>query len=243
MKYYNKLLLLFITLSLFSTNAFAALKKGSGYQTKNLDAYLNSSGVVRKAVHTNDAVGLAQAGFTLGVAAAALLALGVMVYGSVQYVKNQQSGAISNPRMLIASLIFSALFSQAAGTMGFVTGSDCGNNKIYDCVVWTQESSGITGELKEKAEKVTNGEFNFDQFLGVWTKVVGVTQMAAFLCFIGQMFKLYAIANGSDRNPTWGKTIITMVVLALIVDLPHTIDFVKNTAENLTTSTFETSKT
>lgn len=145
--------------------------------------------------------------------------------------KSQSHGGIADTRMLIASLLFCGLFTGFGSTLGILGSSSCGAsnpNSLYECVKWTDEGSGITGDLKEKVNKVTSGNFDFTEFMGVYSKVVMIIQAFAAGAFLAQLFKLYSVVNGSDRNGKLGMTVVVLILYALIVDLPHTIDMVYN---------------
>lgn len=87
---------------------------------------------------------------------------------------------------------------------------------------WDSSSSELTGELKERITKLSNGSVA-EKFMDNLNVIVGIFQMIGLIYFFVGVYGLVQVSNGG-RDGGYGKPIITMIASALIVDLPHTAE-------------------
>ncbi|MEN1695405.1 hypothetical protein AAIH60_34085 [Pseudomonas aeruginosa] len=206
------------------------------YKTIDINKWANSHGVVYGTVKgSSELETLANAGYTLGIATCAFLGIFVVVYGGIKYVRsvNTQNPM---PKYLIFGLIFSALFLNIIGSLSLVSNIDCSDRmtslEFNKCVSWDDSNSGLTGELKAKIEKTAENKNGWDEFYKKAKPIINIIQMLAFILFCIYLFKLWQISiENNQRNDGAGVTVLKLIACALIVDIPHTVDFVANTIE------------
>ncbi|MDI3667800.1 hypothetical protein QK362_12740 [Pseudomonas aeruginosa] len=85
---------------------------------------------------------------------------------------------------------------------------------------FSSELSGLTGELKQRVEKLSSNT-TAQKFMENIETIVGIFQVIGFIYFLVGLYGLVEVANGSAEHG-YGKPLITMIASALIVDIPHT---------------------
>ncbi len=152
------------------------------------------------------------------------------------------NGPQSNKAIIIISLLAGAIMinSSTALSTYIVTmlGSDAGHCFILDSNqtvatgCWSADSSGLTGELKSRIERLSSGS-TAQKFMENIEVIVGIFQVIGFIYFLVGVYGLVQVANGSSRDGGYGKPIVTMIASALIVDIPHTAETAVNTLEKI----------
>lgn len=149
---------------------------------------------------------------------------------------NQKKGII------YISLLAGVLMMNSSATLSTyiatLLGSEGGHCFVLDKTqsagtnCWTAESSGLTGQLKTRVEKLSNASVaaTFMQNINI---IVGILQVIGFIYFFVGTYGLVQVANGSSRDGGYGKPIVTMIAAALIVDIPHTAEMAINTLEKI----------
>jgi hypothetical protein len=122
-----------------------------------------------------------------------------------------------NASTALSTYIVTMLGSQA----GHCFVLDSAQSVAANC--WSAESSGITGELKARVEKLSNGS-TAQAFMENINVIVGIFQVIGLIYFLVGAYGLVQISNGSNKEHGYGKPILTMMAAALIVDIPHTAE-------------------
>jgi hypothetical protein len=238
MRLLKRLFSLFFLFLVFAEPVLAATERArKTYKTIDINKWANSHGVVYGTVNGgSDIETLVNAGYTLGIAVAAFLGIFVIVYGGVSYV-NSLNTQKPMPKNLIYGLIFSGLFLNLIGTLGLVSNINCSDKmtsiEFSKCVSWDDSNSGLSTELKAKIEKVAGNKNGWDEFYNKFKPIISIVQMFAFLLFCYELFSLWQIAVENKKDGSAGKTIIKLIACALIVDLPHTADWVAAALEKI----------
>ncbi|MGA6107811.1 hypothetical protein [Pseudomonas solani] len=94
-------------------------------------------------------------------------------------------------------------------------------SKSISSSCFSDEISGVTGQLKNRIEKVASGS-TAKAFIDNVKVIIGVFQVIGFIYFLVGIYGLVQVSNGSSKDGGYGKPIVTMVASALIVDIPHT---------------------
>ena len=151
-------------------------------------------------------------------------------------------GPQSNKGVVLVTLLAGVVMMNASGALStyIVTmlGSTSGHCFILDSSqsvaanCWSAESSGLTGELKGRIEKLSSGS-TAQAFMENINVIVGIFQVIGLIYFLVGAYGLVQVANGSSRDSGYGKPIITMFAAALIVDIPHTAEMAISTLEKI----------
>jgi hypothetical protein len=151
-------------------------------------------------------------------------------------------GPQSNKGVILVTLLAGVVMMNASGALStyIVTmlGSTSGHCFILDSSqsvaanCWSAESSGLTGELKGRIEKLSNGS-TAQAFMENINVIVGIFQVIGLIYFLVGAYGLVQVSNGSSRDSGYGKPIITMFAAALIVDIPHTAEMAISTLEKI----------
>lgn len=88
---------------------------------------------------------------------------------------------------------------------------------------FSDELSGLTGQLKDRIEKMSGGK-TAEIFFSKLKVILGLLQTIGFIYFLVGTYGLYQVSNGSSKDGGFGKPLTTMFASALIVDLPHTME-------------------
>jgi len=152
------------------------------------------------------------------------------------------NGPQSNKAIIYISILAGVLMMNSSATLSkyIVTmlGSGSGHCFILDSSqsvaenCWSADSSGLTGELKGRIEKLSSGG-TAQKFMDNLNIIVGIFQVIGFIYFLVGVYGLVQVANGSSRDGGYGKPIITMIAAALIVDIPHTAEMAITTLESI----------
>lgn len=151
-------------------------------------------------------------------------------------------GPQSNKGVVLVTLLAGVLMMNVSNTLStyIVTmlGSSSGHCFILDSSqsvaqnCWSADSSGLTGELKTRIEKLSSGS-TAQAFMENINVIVGIFQVIGLIYFLVGTYGLVQVANGSSRDSGYGKPIITMFAAALIVDIPHTAEMAISTLEKI----------
>lgn len=152
------------------------------------------------------------------------------------------SGPQSNKGVVLVTLLAGVIMMNASSALStyIVTmlGSTSGHCFILDSAqsvaanCWSADSSGLTGELKTRIEKLSSGS-TAQAFMENINVIVGIFQVIGLIYFLVGAYGLVQVANGSSRDSGYGKPIITMFAAALIVDIPHTAEMAISTLEKI----------
>lgn len=157
-------------------------------------------------------------------------------------VASDTQGPQSNKGVVLVSLLAGVIMINASGALStyIVTmlGSSSGHCFILDSSqsvaenCWSAESSGLTGELKGRIEKLSSAS-TAKAFMENINVIVGIFQVIGLIYFLVGAYGLVQVSNGSSRDSGYGKPIITMFAAALIVDIPHTAEMAITTLEKI----------
>jgi hypothetical protein len=232
MRLFKKLFCLFFLLLVFVEPVLAATKASAKtYKTIDVTSWANKHGIsYAKISGSNDIETIVSNGFSLGVGICGMLALLVIVYGGVSYVRSLNT-QLPEPKKLIYSLLFAGLLINIPNTLGLVSNVNCSVNssELGKCIAWDDKNSGLTGELKEKITKNAENKNGWDTFYAKFKKVISLIQLLSFFIFCHQLFTLWSICVSGTKSGGYAATIIRLICAALIVDLPHTVDWASNT--------------
>ncbi|EEJ3186308.1 hypothetical protein PX74_003756 [Salmonella enterica subsp. enterica] len=103
------------------------------------------------------------------------------------------------------------------------------NAPVSSC--FSNELSGVTGELQTRIEKLS-GASTAEKFFENIQVIIGIFQVIGFIYFLVGAHGLTEVARGSAQHG-YGKPIITMIAAALIVDIPHTASVFLSTLEKI----------
>lgn len=155
---------------------------------------------------------------------------------------SDNTGQNSNKSIIYISLLAGVLMMNSSSTLSTyiatLLGSDSGHCFVLDSTqsaaenCWSAESSGLTGKLKNRVEKLSNSEVAAT-FMKNINIIVGMLQVIGFIYFFVGVYGLVQVSNGSSRDGGYGKPIVTMIASALIVDIPHTAEMAINTLEKI----------
>lgn len=155
---------------------------------------------------------------------------------------SEAQGPNSNKGIIYISLLAGVLMMNSSATLSTyiatLLGGDGGHCFVLDSSqsaaenCWSADSSGLTGQLKTRVEKLSNAGVaaTFMQNINV---IVGMLQVIGFIYFFVGTYGLAQVANGSSRDGGYGKPIVTMIASALIVDIPHTAEMAVSTLEKI----------
>lgn len=155
---------------------------------------------------------------------------------------SDNTGPNSNKSVIYISLLAGVLMMNSSSTLSTyiatLLGSSGGHCFVLDksqsaaenC--WTAESSGLTGQLKTRVEKLSNAGVAAT-FMKNINIIVGILQVIGFIYFFVGVYGLVQVSNGSSRDGGYGKPIVTMIASALIVDIPHTAEMAIATLEKV----------
>lgn len=155
---------------------------------------------------------------------------------------SETQGPNSNKGIIYISLLAGILMMNSSSTLSTyiatLLGGDGGHCFVLDSSqsaaenCWTAESSGLTGQLKTRVEKLSNSGVA-ETFMKNINVIVGILQVIGFIYFFVGTYGLVQVANGSSRDGGYGKPIVTMIASALIVDIPHTAEMAVATLEKV----------
>lgn len=155
---------------------------------------------------------------------------------------SDNNGPNSNKSIIYISLLAGVLMMNSSAALSTyiatLLGSDGGHCFILDSTqsaaenCWTAESSGLTGQLKNRVEKLSNAGVAAS-FMKNINIIVGILQVIGFIYFFVGVYGLVQVSNGSSRDGGYGKPIVTMIASALIVDIPHTAEMAIATLEKI----------
>lgn len=175
------------------------------------------------------------------------LILGViMMISSVMKLKrlgDNKNDPKSFPSSIIITMFAGAMafnYSGSAGTIitSFLGDSDAGycfvledeldkNLDIYDeSSCWDSSNSEILGELTEKVNDMSSGAG--DELRENAEVIIALFQLIGLIYFLKGLYGLKQVSEGNGRDG-YGKPIITLISSALIIDLPHTLEMLKET--------------
>lgn len=132
--------------------------------------------------------------------------------------------------MNASSALSTYIVTMLGSTSGHCFVLDSAQSVAANC--WSAESSGVTGELKTRIEKLSSGS-TAQAFMENINVIVGIFQVIGLIYFLVGAYGLVQVSNGSQRDSGYGKPIITMLAAALIVDIPHTAEMAISTLEKL----------
>lgn len=155
---------------------------------------------------------------------------------------SDNTGPNSNKSIIYISLLAGVLMMNSSSTLSTyiatLLGSGGGHCFVLDKTqsagenCWTAESSGLTGQLKTRVEKLSNAGVAAS-FMKNINIIVGMLQVIGFIYFFVGVYGLVQVSNGSSRDGGYGKPIVTMIASALIVDIPHTAEMAIATLEKV----------
>lgn len=155
---------------------------------------------------------------------------------------SEANGPNSNKAVIYISLLAGIIMMNSSAALSTyiatLLGSSGGHCFVLDkdqsagenC--WSAESSGLTGQLKDRVTKLSNAGVA-DTFMKNINVIVGILQVIGFIYFFVGAYGLVQVSNGSSRDGGYGKPIVTMIASALIVDIPHTAEMAVETLEKV----------
>jgi hypothetical protein len=132
--------------------------------------------------------------------------------------------------MNASSALSTYIVTLLGSTAGHCFVLDSSQSAAENC--WSSDSSGLTGELKTRVEKLSSAS-TAQAFMENINVIVGIFQVIGLIYFLVGTYGLVTVAKGSSRDNGYGKPIITMIAAALIVDIPHTAEMAISTLEKL----------
>lgn len=155
---------------------------------------------------------------------------------------SDNTGPNSNKSIIYISLLAGVLMMNSSSTLSTYIATLLGSSGGYCFVLdksqsaaencWSAESSGLTGQLKTRVEKLSNAGVAAT-FMKNINIIVGILQVIGFIYFFVGVYGLVQVSNGSSRDGGYGKPIVTMIASALIVDIPHTAEMAIATLEKV----------
>lgn len=155
---------------------------------------------------------------------------------------SDNTGPNSNKSVIYISLLAGVLMMNSSSTLSTYIATLLGGSGGHCFVLdktqsaaencWTAESSGLTGQLKTRVEKLSNAGVAAS-FMKNINIIVGILQVIGFIYFFVGVYGLVQVSNGSSRDGGYGKPIVTMIASALIVDIPHTAEMAIATLEKV----------
>ncbi|EJG0043677.1 hypothetical protein DC932_RS24695 [Vibrio parahaemolyticus] len=147
------------------------------------------------------------------------------------------------PSAILVTFFAGALAFNYSGTAGSMISSLLGSDKGYCFVLndsmedskdlhtdncWDSTNSEILGDIADKVDEMESGKG--DVLKENAKVIVGLFQFIGLIYFAKGIYGLKLTSEGQGRA-TYGKSIITMILAALIIDLPHTLEFIKETLQ------------
>ena len=233
----KRLFSLFFLLVVFLEPAIAATKASARtYKTIDVTKWANSRGIIYgKVTGNNNIETIVNSGFSLVIAISAIIGLSIVIYGCVAYVRslNTQNPM---PKKMLFGLLFCGLFMNMPSTLGLVSNVNCNVNsaELGKCIAWDDSNSGLSGDLKEKITKNAENKNGWDTFYAKFKKIISLIQLLSFIIFCSQLFKLWSISVENTKSGSAGIIILKLIAAGLIVDLPHTVDWITETIKIIT---------
>jgi hypothetical protein len=166
----------------------------------------------------------------------------VISAGMKMKLASESNGQNSNKGIIYISFLAGVLMMNSSSTLSTyiatLLGSGSGHCFILDSSqsdaknCWSADSSGLTGQLKTRIEKLSSAGVAAT-FMKNINIIVGMLQVIGFIYFLVGTYGLVQVSNGSSRDGGYGKPIITMIASALIVDIPHTAEMAVATLEKI----------
>lgn len=232
MRLLKRLFSLFFLLIVFLEPAIAATKASARtYKTIDVTKWAKEHGITYGAITGKDDIEtIVSSGFSLGIGIGALIGLSIVIYGCVSYVRSLNTPN-PMPKKMLFSLLFCGLFMNMPSTLGLVSNVNCNVNsaQLGKCIVWDDSNSGLSGDLKEKITKNAENKNGWDTFYAKFKKIISLVQLLSFIIFCSQLFNLWSISVDNTKNGSAGITILKLIAAGLIVDLPHTVDWITET--------------
>lgn len=226
----------------------SAFAKSTNSKVVDMSPWLNKKGVYYNAQTINTGSELSNINtsiFQLAIVFSVLAGLSIMVISMYLFTKSQNNGQISSPKIMVSGLLIGALLISVVSSVGLLTGLNCNANNVQQCAAWSDANSGITGDMKERVDKIANGGYaaHFDRFKEKYYETILCIQGLALFMFAVQLVKLFLHFKGSGTREGCGGILALAFVAALVVDLPHTVEVVSTTADKIIKSYDTTSTT
>ncbi|WP_274878755.1 hypothetical protein [Vibrio harveyi] len=176
-----------------------------------------------------------------------LVGLSLMVLGGVKLKKKAENP--NDPKaftsVVLITFISGALLFNYSGTSDTLIATMLGDDKghcfiladktetsdIHSNNCWDSKNSDyVNDELKKRIEGVEGA--NEDAIKKNINIIMGIFQLFGTV-FLGKgIYGLYQAAEG-QQGKSYGKSIVTMIAAALVIDLPHTLEMLNETVKLL----------
>lgn len=151
--------------------------------------------------------------------------------------------ARSFPSAIIVTFFAGALAFNYSGSAGSMINSLLGSDKGYCFVLndsidnsrdlhadncWDSTNSEILGDIADKVDEMESGKG--DVLKENAKTIVALFQFIGLIYFAKGVYGLKLTSEGQGKDG-YGKPIVTMILAALVLDLPHTLEFIKETLQ------------
>lgn len=179
---------------------------------------------------------------------ALLMGIVLMVLGVVKMKKSadNKNDPKTFPVSIILTFFAGAMAFNYSGSASMMISSLLGSDSSGYCFVLNDEvsssldlhkencfdasNSEIVGSLVDKVNDMSSGKG--DVLKKNISIIIGLFQLIGLIYFLKGLYGLKQVSEGSSRDG-YGKPIITLIASALIIDLPHTMEMLKNTINTL----------
>lgn len=151
--------------------------------------------------------------------------------------------ARSFPSAILVTFFAGALAFNYSGSAGSMINSLLGSDKGYCFVLndsidnsrdlhadncWDSANSEILGDIADKVDEMESGKG--DVLKENAKTIVALFQFIGLIYFAKGVYGLKLTSEGQGKDG-YGKPIVTMILAALVLDLPHTLEFIKETLQ------------
>lgn len=125
-----------------------------------------------------------------------------------------------------ASMIIQTVGSDGeGGGYCFLTDEDSSSvTNIYKENCWNSENSEITDDMINKIDKMNGNGDLFEKNIDI---IMSIFQFIGLIYFAKGIYGLKTASEG--KGDGYGKPILTMILAALVIDLPHTLEMLQET--------------
>lgn len=151
--------------------------------------------------------------------------------------------ARSFPSAILVTFFAGALAFNYSGSAGSMINSLLGSDKGYCFVLndsidnsrdlhtdncWDSANSEMLGDIADKVDEMESGKG--DVLKENAKTIVALFQFIGLIYFAKGVYGLKLTSEGQGKDG-YGKPIVTMILAALVLDLPHTLEFIKETLQ------------
>lgn len=175
---------------------------------------------------------------------ATLMGLGLLVVGVIKLKKRGDNpndpkafpatiimtilaGALAFNYATSASLIITSLLVDSEAGYCFVIEDAEVSGIKTDDKCWDSSKSEILGDIEAKVNSMSDNNIGTEIKENA-TNIIALFQTIGLIYFLKGLYGLKVTSEGQSRDG-YGKPIITIISAALIIDLPHTIEMIKET--------------